>query len=135
MAPPAPVHVSVKFALAAIAAIGSVPVVGFEPVQDPDAVQLFAFAVTQESVVVPPGTTLTGLAVNEVIDGGALTVTVALEVAPPQFNVNVALAVSGGVASVPDVPFDPLQPPLAVHDVALADVQVNVTGLPEAMAV
>jgi hypothetical protein len=46
--------------------------------------------------------------------------------APAQLNVNVALALSPPVLCVPAVVFVPVQPPDAVHVVALVDVQVSV---------
>ena len=46
--------------------------------------------------------------------------------APVQLSVNEALAFNAPVLALPEIAFVPLQPPDAVHDVALVDDQVNV---------
>lgn len=45
---------------------------------------------------------------------------------PEHCSVNVAVLLSAGVDSLPDIPRLPLQPPDAVHEVALVDVHVSI---------
>jgi hypothetical protein len=60
------------------------PLVGIEPVQPPDAVQVLAFVEDQVSVELPPRATLPGLALNDTLGTPADAVTVAVcDVVPP----------------------------------------------------
>ena len=105
------------------------------PLQPPLAVQAFALAVVQFSVVEPPLVTVVGVAVS-VIDGAAAGVTVtatdcvADPPAPVQISVKVELAVSPLRGSEPLTALDPLQPPLAVQLVAFDELQVSVVDPP-----
>ena len=77
--PLAPVQANVNELLAAVSGpVLSVPVVAFEPVQSPDAVQLVALLDDQVSVELAPLVTFTGSAVNVTVGaaGGVVTVTV-----------------------------------------------------------
>jgi hypothetical protein len=105
------------------------PLVAREPVQPPVAVQAVALVDDQFRVEVPPLATLVGLALNETVGGVAETVTMAdCDADPPapvQVSVKVEVAVSAAVLCVPLIASAPLQPPDAVHEVALLDDQVN----------
>jgi hypothetical protein len=78
------------------------------------------------------------LAVNVTVGcgGGPVTVTVTAAVAaaeppaPVQVNVKFVSAPSAAVAAVPLVASEPLQPPEAVHAVALVELQVRVEAAP-----
>jgi hypothetical protein len=145
--PPVPVQAREKVASALSVAVCSVPVIAFEPLQAPDAVQLDALSAVQESVARDPLATFAGLAVNETVgalaggggDGAELTVTDAvLEIDPPvpvQFSVKAASAVSAAVCSEPLAAFVPVQPPVAVHEVTFVDDHVSVDREPEVTAV
>ncbi|MEW5879392.1 MAG: hypothetical protein AB1761_03000 [Pseudomonadota bacterium] len=120
----------------------SEPVVGFEPLHAPDALQLAALVAVQLSVAALPLCTVPGLAANAKVGagtGGALTLTVTVRVTVPPAPVhereNTLLAVSGPVVSDPDNGFCPDHPPDPVHEVALVDDQVNVAALPLATLV
>ncbi len=134
--PPAPVHVNVKLALAFSAAEPSLPLVGLFPVQPPLAVQLVAFVDDHVRMVDDPVTTEAGLAVRATVGvGGAVTVTDALAApeppVPEHVKVKVALAARAAVVSVPLVALAPVQPPEAVHDVALVLDQASAVVVPE----
>jgi hypothetical protein len=122
--PPAPLQLSVYEALALNAPVLCEPEVDFVPLQLPDAVQDVAFDVDHDKVLLPPLVTDVGDAENETVGAGvaAVTVTDALRwVVPPaplQLSVYEASEVSAPVPCEPDVAFDPLQLPDAVHDVA-----------------
>ena len=117
------------------------------PLQPPEATQPVAFADDQLSCVLPPLATCVGFALNvavgvgQVADrhfgNGVLTATVALSLdvppLPVQVSVNVVVAVSRGVCSLPCTVREPLQPPEAMHDCALLAVQLNVARLLRAM--
>jgi hypothetical protein len=123
--------------------VGSVPVHG-PPVGELDAVQAVALVELQVSVALPPDATPGGLAVSKAVGaagggGGvlpAVTVTVVLAaagvvpLAPEQVNVNVLVALSAAVTTLPPVDCAPLQAPDAVHAVALVEVQVSVVVPP-----
>jgi hypothetical protein len=117
----------------------SEPLVACDPLQPPLAVQAVASVDDQLSVEVWPGETLVGLAESETVGGvGAVTVTVAALSAVPPGPVHVSVnteVVDSDRVSVPLVASDPLQPPLAVHAVALADDHVKVDDSPAAMLV
>ncbi len=92
------------------------------PVHEPDDVHDVAFVLDQFNVVEPLYATVVGVAVSVTV-GGTVTVTDCDAVLPPALEhvrVNVLLdAVSDVLASLPEVPFAPIQAPDAVHDVAL----------------
>jgi hypothetical protein len=108
------------------------PDVAFDPLQLPDAVHAVALLVDQVNVLLPPLLTDVGDADSETVGAGVADVTVTDAVrcvappAPLQLSVYDAFAVNAPVLCEPDVAFDPLQPPDAVHDVALVDDQVSV---------
>jgi len=110
------------------------PLVAGVPDQPPDAVQVAALVETQVKVDVPPVVTLVGLALNEMLGGGAETDTVtdcdAEPPAPVQVNVYFVAVVRAEVLCEPLVASLPLQPPEAVHKVALVETQVNVDAAP-----
>jgi hypothetical protein len=54
-----------------IAPVDAVPLVGFEPLQPPDATQLLALVVVHTRVADPPGATLVGVAASEIVGRGA----------------------------------------------------------------
>lgn len=134
--PPAPVQASVKVVLAASAAETSLPLVALVPVQPPLAVQLVAFVDDQARLVDEPLVTEAGVAVSVTVGAtGAVTVTEALAwplpPAPLQLRLKVALAVSAAEFSLPLVALLPVQPPDAVHEVALLLLQVSAAAEPE----
>src|SRR5262245_12190226 len=59
-APPAPLHCRVNVVAALIGPVVSEPDGGFTPLQPPDAWQVSALVLDQESVEVPPTTTFVG---------------------------------------------------------------------------
>ena len=108
------------------------PEVAFDPLQLPDAVHDVAFDELHVSVLLPPLVTDVGDADSDTVGAGvvAVTVTDAVRcVVPPepvQLNVYEALALSAPVLCVPDVDFEPLHAPDAVHDVASDELHVSV---------
>jgi hypothetical protein len=132
--PPVPVQLKVYTAVALSAPVDCDPLIAWEPLQAPDAVQVVALVEDQVSVEVPPWATLDGLAVSETLGGGAETVTVAdCDAEPPapvQVRVNFVVAVRVGVACEPAVGSEPPQPPDAVQAVALVDDHVNADVAP-----
>ncbi|HKW84378.1 MAG TPA: hypothetical protein VJN68_11565 [Burkholderiaceae bacterium] len=106
------------------------PDVDFEPLQLPEALHDVALVDDHVSVLLPPLVMLVGDAENETVGAAAAIETVALACAVPpdpvQLNVKVRETVRAPVLWLPDVAFDPLQPPDAVHDVALVDDQLSV---------
>ena len=136
--PPAPEQLSVYVVVAASGPT-TTPVallVGWVPVQPPEAVQLVALVELHVSVEEPPLATLVGFAVS-VTDGGgggAETVTVAvcdaLPPGPVQSSVNEVVAVRLPVDVDPLVGSAPLQPPEAVQPVASLELQVSVEAEP-----
>ena len=130
--PPAPVQLSVNEVLALNAPVPWVPETAFVPLQPPDAVQDVAFVDDQVNVLLPPLATEVGDADNETVGAGVGFVTV-MEVlawrvppAPVQLSVNEVVALNAPVLWLPETDFVPLQPPDAVHDVALVDDHVKV---------
>jgi hypothetical protein len=100
------------------------------PVQAPLAVQAVAFAVDQVSVALCPTVTEVGL--TEIVTVGAAAVTVsvadacALPALPVQVSVYVVLPLAVGLSlAVPAVACVPVQPPLAVQEVAFVEDQVK----------
>jgi hypothetical protein len=109
-----------------------VPLAGFAPLQAPEAVQPVALEELQLSTAAPPAATAVGFAVSATV-GTTATVTLAGTLPPPapvQLNEYVVLTVSAVVTCVPLGDRAPLQPPDAVHAVALAALHVNVLVLP-----
>jgi hypothetical protein len=114
------------------------------PVGELDAVQAVALVELQVSVALPPDATPGGLDVSKAVGaagggGGvppAVTVTVVLAtagvvpLAPEQVNVNVLVALSAPVTTLPPVDCVPLHAPDAVQAVALVEVQVSVVVWP-----
>lgn len=120
----------------------SEPVVGFAPLHAPDALQVLALVAVQLSVAAPPLCTVPGLAANASVGAGTggvvtFTVTVCVTVppAPVHESENALLAINGPVDWDPDGGFCPDHAPDAVHEVALADDQVNVAAPPLATLV
>jgi hypothetical protein len=109
-----------------------VPDTAFVPVHPFDAVHEVALVELQVRVALWPEVILVELVVRVAVGatGAELTLIVTLcsEVVPPA-PVHVSeyvVLVVGDTDCVPDVALVPVQPPLAVHDVALVDDQVNV---------
>ncbi|MGB7737711.1 MAG: hypothetical protein WBM03_01255 [Steroidobacteraceae bacterium] len=118
----------------------SEPLVAREPLQPPLAVHEVALEDAQVSAEVAPAEMLAGLAdIDTDGGGGAATLTVtALESVPPapvHASSKVVVADKAPVVSEPFVAREPLQPPLAVHAVALADDHVNVEVAPATIPV
>jgi len=65
--PPAPVHDSVKLAVAVRAPVGLLPFVATAPLQAPEAVHDVAFAELQLMVEVPPEVIVGGEALNDIV--------------------------------------------------------------------
>ena len=130
--PPAPVQLSVNVVLALRPPVLAEPETDFVPLQPPDAVHVVALVDDQVSVLLLPLLTEVGDADSVTVGAGvdAVTETEALAwpvpPAPVQLSVNVVLALRPPVLADPEIAFVPLQPPDAVHDVALVDDQVNV---------
>lgn len=115
------------------------PLVAFEPVQPPDAVQLVVFVVFHVSVDALPIRTVAGVAVRVIVGAGAAMETVADWLAVPpgpvQLKVKVVITESGPVDWLPLVALAPAQPPSAVQLVALVVLQVSVAEPPPATIV
>lgn len=75
--PPAPVQASVKLPLVVRAALASLPEVGFEPLQAPEAVQLVASIELHVRRVVAPLATVVGLADNATVGASGFSVVAA----------------------------------------------------------
>lgn len=112
----------------------AVPLIALVPDQAPEAVQEVALVEDQLNVEVPPLETLVGLALSETLGAAADTVTVADCVADPPAPVQVSMylvvAFSAAVLFEPLIASDPLQPPEAVHAVALVADQLNIDAAP-----
>jgi hypothetical protein len=117
-----------------------VPLEANVPLQPPEAVQDVALVELQVSMEVPPLGTLVGFAVKVAAGTGlAVTETVAAAAVVPSVPVQVSeyvvSVVKAPVLSVPLVAFAPANvPPVAVQDVALVELQVNV-ALPPLLTV
>lgn len=109
--------------------------VGSPPLQPPEALQEVAFVEDQVRVELLPLATVLGFALSDTVGTGCVTETVAdCEALPPvpvQVSVKVVLAFSVPVDCVPLTARLPLQPPLAVQEVALVADQLSVDALPE----
>jgi len=141
LVPPVPVQVSVYAVLVVNAPVFKVPLADFVPLQPPEAVQDVAFVELQVSVEVPPLAMVVGFAVSVAVGTGlAVTVTVAaagalVPPAPEHVKEYAVVAVRAPVVFVPLAAIVPLQPPEAVHDVALVELQVSVEVPPLAIGV
>jgi hypothetical protein len=87
--PPAPVQVRMNLVVAVIDAVAFEPLVGCDPLQPPEAVQLLSSVEVQVSMDVAPLLTVAGLAVKVTEGAAAVTETVADCVAVPPLPVQV----------------------------------------------
>lgn len=110
------------------------PLIGSAPLQSSEARQAVAFVVVHAKVALLPLVTVLGLADNVTVGTDWATDTVAdcdaLPPVPVQFNVNVVLALRAPVDCEPLTARFPLQPPLAVQEVAFVADHVRVEALP-----
>jgi hypothetical protein len=134
----------VRFAVSAPVACD--PDVAFVPLHAPEAVQEVALVLDQESVLLPPDCTEVGLAVRFIVGaaGGGVppevtVVTVveplSLPPAPEHASVNVRVAVSEPVLSLPESALFPDQAPEAEHEVAFVVDQLRVELEPDCTVV
>jgi hypothetical protein len=115
----------------------TLPLVDSAPLQPPLAVHEVAFVELQVNIEAPPLGTTVGEAVK-VTRGMILTVAVAGTLVPPgpvQLSVYAVGIVSAPVLMFPPVDSPPLQPPLAVHEAAFVELQVNIEAAPLETAV
>jgi hypothetical protein len=114
-----------------------VPLVALAPLQLPVAVQAVALVELQVSVEVPP-LAMTEGAATKVAVGMMLTRTVDALLVPPvpehvkEYELGIVIA---PVLCVPLVALVPLQPPVAVQEVALVELHVSVEATPLTTAV
>jgi hypothetical protein len=135
LVPPAPVQVNEYGVVAVSAPVDTLPLVAFGPAKvPPTPAQAVALVELQVSVEAPPLAITEGCAVN-VAPGMTLTVTAALAAppAPVQLNEYSVGTLSGPVLCVPVTSWAPLQPPVAVHAVALVELHVRVAAAPAAI--
>lgn len=126
----------VEFAV--IALVVSELAVDLLPLHAPEAEQVVALAVDQESNEVPPDVTVVGVAVSVTVGAGVvpgMTVTATEDcpvvfAAPVHVNVNVLFAVNAPLVTLPLVARAPDHAPDAVHAVASVELHVNVTEPP-----
>ena len=118
------------------------PLAAFVPLQPPVAAQDVALVELQRSVEDPPLGMLVGFAVNVAVGTGLAVITVTVAAAavlvppgPVQVNEYAVFAVKALVLCVPLAANVPLQPPEAVQDVALVELQVSVEAPPLATLV
>jgi hypothetical protein len=141
LVPPGPAHVSEYAVLVVSAPVLWLPLVANVPLQPPEAVHDVALVELQVSVDAPPLATFVEFAVSMAVGTGlAVTVTVAATavlVPPPPEQVSeyVVSVVKAPVLRVPLVANAPVQPPEALHDVALVELQVSVAAPPLATVV
>jgi hypothetical protein len=139
LVPPAPLQSSENDVVAARAPVLCEPLVDLLPLQPPDAAHEVALVELHVNTDALPLLTEFGFAVSVTVAAGkTATVAVATLLAPPapvQANECVVVVVSGAVFSVPLVDLLPLQPPDAVHEVALIEFHVSTAALPLATAV
>ena len=118
-----------------------VPLEAIDPLHAPEAAQEVALVADQLNVELAPGMILVGLAVKLTVGAGVLAAAVVVIVTdfvaepplPLQVRVNCVVAVTAAVELDPFIGCAPLQPPEAMHDVALLEVQLNVALLPLAI--
>ena len=124
--PPGPAQVSLYVVVAVNALVAALPDSDFDPDHPPDAVQLVALVDDHVSFEVLPDATDVGDADNVSV-GADPTVTVSETTfeppAPVHVSVNLVVAFNALVVALPDIAFDPDQPPEAVQLVALVDPQ------------
>ena len=116
------------------------PLVALVPLQPPEAVHEVALVELHVSMEAPPMAMDVGFAVSVTVATAPdnVTVAVAIVLAPPaplQTNEYDVVAVSAPVLSVPLVALVPLQPPEAVHEVALVELHVSIDAAPLATEV
>jgi hypothetical protein len=120
--------------LAFRAPVDAVPLVGFEPLQPPLAVQELALVADQVSVELLPEVTALGPALSVTVGAEAETVTVtdwvALPAGPLQVRTYVWDLVRAPVVTEPEVALAPVQAPDARQAVALADTQERLVEAP-----
>lgn len=133
LAPPAPLQINEYEVVALTGPVLFVPLTGIGPLHPPEAVHEVALLELQESVAVPPGAMTEELNVNVAV-GMTFTTTLADEVppAPLQLSEYEAAVATAPVLWLPLMPTEPFQAPLAVQDVVLLDVHVNVELPPAA---
>jgi hypothetical protein len=128
--PPGPLQASVKVVFAVSASVVCEPCSGTPRRQPSEAVQAVALLALQFRVVVLPAGTMLGVALKCTTGAEAVAVTVTACTADPPGPVQViSYSVVFASAPVDCEPFAasaPLQPPEAVHAVALLAVQVSV---------
>jgi hypothetical protein len=140
LVPVGPVQVN-EYVVFAVGLTFCVPLVAKVPLHPPEAVHAVALLEVQVSVDVPPAGIAVGDAVSVAVGMAvALMVTVAEAVAlvppgPTQYREYVVAVVSAPVLRVPAVIKVPLQPLVAMQDVALVELQVKVALPPLATAV
>ena len=139
LVPPAPLQINEYDVVATRAPVLCEPLVDLLPLQPPDAVHEVALVELHVSTDAAPRLTEFGFAVSVTVAAGKTeTVAVATLLAPPaplQVNECMVVFVSGAVLSVPLVDLLPLQPPDAVHEVALVEFHVSTEALPLATVV
>ena len=129
-------HVNVKLVVADKAPVVAEPLVASAPLQPPLATQPVALLDDQARVEASPVAMLAELTESDTVGNGgpgngggpvAMTVTVLDPVPPSPVHVSVksVVAAKSPVVSEPLVARAPLQPPLAVHAVALLDDQIR----------
>jgi hypothetical protein len=142
LVPPAPVHVNEYAMVAVRAAVVWVPLAAIVPLQPPEAVHDVALVELQVSVEVAPLAIGLGLAVSAAVGMGLAAVTATVAAAavlvppePVQISEYVVSAVKAPVLWLPLLANAPVQPPEALHAVALVELQVNVAAAPLLTAV
>jgi hypothetical protein len=139
LVPPGPVQVSEYAVFVVRAPVLWLPLVASAPVQPPDAVHDVALVELHVNMEAPPLAIDAGLADSVAMGTGAtVTVDVAAVLVPPapvQVSEYMVVPVRAPVLWVPLVANAPLQPPEAVHEVALVEPQVSVAAPPLATVV
>jgi hypothetical protein len=128
--PPDPVQLNVYTVVAEREPVDCEPLTACAPLHPAEAVQEVALAELHVNVEALPLFTLVGPAVSETVGAaGACTVTVVdCDVEPPlpeQVSVNFVVVVRAAVVCEPVLAIEPVQPPEAVHEVALVDDQTK----------
>jgi hypothetical protein len=133
LGPPAPLHVNEYEVVVLTAPVLCVPLTGSGPAHPPEAVHDVALLELQESVAAPPGAMTVELNVRVAV-GMTFTTALVSEVPPVPLQLSeyeVAIA-TAPVLWLPLRPTEPFQAPLAVQDVVLLEVHVNVELPPAA---
>ena len=137
LSPPGPLHVSEYVVVAPTVPVVRVPPAPSAPLQPPDAAHALALLELQPSVAEPPGATTEGWTESSA-DGTRLTVAVAAGLVPPapeQVIVYVVAAFTAPVDREPLAASEPVQPPEAVQELALSELQFSVEEPPGATLV